>query len=112
MGVEYVSGNIFIREMLFEKAGDIVDGHKHNFDHVTFVVRGSVRIEKLDEAGRPVQSIEKQASNGHNWVTIKAGVNHKITALEDHSLGHCIYAHRNPQGEVVQEFDGWQEAYR
>jgi hypothetical protein len=27
------------------------------------------------------------------------------------ALGHCIYAHRTPQGEVVQEYDGWSPAY-
>lgn len=108
--MELSSGNIFIRQMAFAKAGDVVNGHTHNFDHTTYVVRGSLRIEKLD-GGRVVQTIEKKASDGHNWALIKAGVCHRITAMEDDSMGHCIYAHRNPQGEVVQEYDGWSAAY-
>ena len=126
--MEFVQGNVFIREMRFERAGDVVNGHAHNFDHTTYVARGAIRIEQLrilqpairDEAGEVVQeaivevvrSVEKRASDGYNFVLIKAGVIHRITALEDNSLGHCIYAHRNPQGEVVEAYDGWAPAYR
>ena len=108
--MEYVSGNIFIRQMHFENAGDAIEGHEHNFDHTTYVVRGALRFEKLDASGNVERSIEKRAAEGHNWILIKAGVRHRITALEDHSMGHCIYSHRSPQGEIVQEYDGWRKA--
>jgi quercetin dioxygenase-like cupin family protein len=106
--MEFASANIFIREMRFEKAGNRVDGHAHHFDHTTYVVRGALRFEKLNEEGSVIRTVDKRASDGRNWVLIEAGVKHRITALEDGSLGHCIYSHRNPQGEVVQEFDGWR----
>lgn len=122
---EFASGNIFIREMRFENAGEVVIGHKHNFDHTTYVARGALRIEKLEPLrtkttiglrGEPIvevvewksiKSVEKRAGEGFNWVLIKADTVHRITALEDGSIGHCIYSHRNPQGEIVQEYDGW-----
>lgn len=106
--MELVSGNVFIRPMRFEQAGDVVDGHAHNFDHTTYVVRGALRIEALDAEGKVVRSVDRTAGN---WVLIKAGVVHRLTALEDHSMGHCIYAHRTPQGDIVQEWDGWEKAY-
>jgi hypothetical protein len=109
--MEYVSGNIFIREMAFEKAGDAVAGHTHNFDHTTYISRGSVKIESLDADGNVLKSIVKSASMGHNWVLIKDDVCHRLTALEDNSMGHCIYAHRNHQGEIVQAYDGWTPGY-
>lgn len=109
--MEYISGNIFIRPMVFEKAGEVVEGHFHNFDHTSYVVRGALRIEALGLDGSVVKSAEKRASDGHNWVLIKATVRHRITALEDRSIGHCIYAHRNPQGDVTQEYDGWMPGY-
>lgn len=128
--MEFASGNIYIREMRFEKAGDSTNGHDHYFDHTTYVVRGAIRVERLrkvkDEAtvvggdGRtqviPAQYevervVEKRAIDGRNWLLIKAGVCHRITALEPNTLAHCIYSHRNPQGEVVEEFDGWPKAY-
>lgn len=109
--MEYVSGNIFIREMAFEKAGDVVEGHTHNFDHTTYVIRGSLKIESLNEDGSVKASVVKKASMGHNWVLIKADTKHKLTALEDNSMGHCIYSHRNGQGEIQEAYDGWTPGY-
>lgn len=109
--MELISGNIFIRPMPFDQAGSTIEGHAHNFDHTTYVVRGSVRIEALDDAGNVLRSAVKKASDGYNWVLIRAGVIHRLTALEANSLAHCIYAHRTPQGDVVQDWDGWSPAY-
>ncbi len=109
---ELVSGNLLIRPMEFERAGGVVEGHSHNFDHTTYVVRGALRFEHLDAGGTVLRAVDKHATDGHNWALIKAGAIHRITALEDNSLGHCIYSHRNPQGEVVQEYDGWMAGYR
>lgn len=108
--MEYASGNIFIREMRFESKGDVVGGHKHNFDHTTYVARGGLRIERLAEDDSVEHAVEKWAGEGFNWVLIKAGVKHRITALSEGAIGHCIYSHRNPQGEIVQEYDGWRKA--
>lgn len=109
--MEFISGNIFIREMALEKKGDVVKGHTHNFDHTTYVVRGSVLIESLNPNGSVKQKVVKKAEEGHNWVLIKADVKHRITALEDNCMAHCIYAHRTPQGDVVQTSTGWTEGY-
>lgn len=109
--MEFVSGNVYIREMRFEKAGDQVRGHAHNFDHTTYVCKGALRIEELAADGLTVREVVKSAADGHNWVLIKAGVTHRLTALEDASVGHCIYAHRSPQGDVVEHYDGWPPAY-
>jgi len=105
--MEYISGNIFIREMSLQKKGDIVQGHTHNFDHTTYVVRGSVLIESLNPDGSVKQSAIKTAKDGKNWVLIKAEVCHKITALEDNTMAHCIYSHRTPQDEIHQVYTGW-----
>ena len=110
--MEYVSGNIFIREMRFDdRAGSVVDGHTHNFDHTTYCVRGSVKVEELDANGSTLRETSIRAADGKNWVLIKAGSCHRLTALEDNTVCHCVYAHRNPQGEVVQEYDGWIKGY-
>lgn len=108
---EYVSGNIYVREGFLDKAGDFVDGHTHNFDHTTYIARGKVKIEQLDEDGKVVKEVTKDSSMGRNWVLIKKDVHHRLTALTDNSLYHCIYSHRTPQGEVVQDYDGWGSSY-
>jgi quercetin dioxygenase-like cupin family protein len=109
--MEFVSGNVFVREMRFTSAGDVVEGHAHNFDHTTYISKGALRVEQLADDGSVVKAVEKSASDGRNWVLIKAGVKHRITALTDGAMGHCIYAHRTAQGDIVQEYDGWGPAY-
>ena len=109
--MEYVQGNIFIREMRFDKAGDCISGHTHNFDHTTYVAKGEVLIEAVDEAGDVLRSRLIKASDGFNFVLIKASIRHRLTAKTDDCIAHCIYAHRNPQGDVVQAYDGWAQGY-
>lgn len=109
--MEFAAGNVFIREMEFAQAGGAINGHAHKFDHVSYVVRGALRFEQLDgKDGGVVRWVDKRALDGQNWVLIKAGVWHRIIALDGNSLGHCIYAHRTPQGRVVQKYDGWDKA--
>lgn len=96
--------------MKFPKAGHVIKGHSHNFDHTTYVIKGTILIEELDDLGKVIASTIKTANEGLNWVLIKAKVIHRLTSLEDAALGHCIYAHRSPQGDVVQEYNGWEPA--
>lgn len=103
MSADFACGNIFIRAADPMKAGEVVESHKHNFDHVTYVSLGSFRIERGDET--------VEVRQGELPVLIKAGVEHKMTALEDDSVYHCIYSHRTPQGEIVQRYTGWRHAY-
>lgn len=123
--MDLVLGNIFVRPMTFPHKGYVVEGHCHNFPHVTYVPRGALRFEQLapptitiGEDGKEIltfgpvlKTIDKKATDGNNFVLIRADMWHRITALEENSLGHCVYAHRNPQGEVVQEYDGWMDSY-
>jgi cupin superfamily acireductone dioxygenase involved in methionine salvage len=106
--MELAIGNIFVRPIVLPKSGDVVQGHKHNFDHATYCVRGAMRIERQNPDGS-VDLVEIRA--GDHPILIKEFVDHKITALVDDTLGHCIYAHRTPQGEVVQHWTGWTPAY-
>ena len=108
---EYVLGNIRVREMHFEKVGGLHPGHAHNFDHVTYVIRGCIEIQKLDDADAVLAKVVKRASDGHNFLLIKAGVKHKIVAIEDDTMAHCIYSHRSPDGEFSEVYDGWEPAY-
>jgi hypothetical protein len=106
-------GNVFIRSGNIEKAGDKVRGHKHNFDHVTIIRRGRAVIRALNEDGTVKREVTKDADsieNGH--VLIRADTLHEIEALEDGTVYWCIYAHRKPDGEVIEHYEGWEVAYR
>lgn len=110
--MELALGNIFVRTGGPMKKGEVVRTHCHNFDHVTYIPHGAALIEQMtppdgDDEGRVLQAVTKSAAEGRNFVLIKAECWHRITALEDGTIYHCIFAHRNPQGDVVQEYDGW-----
>lgn len=103
---EFVSGNIFVRPNLLARAGDVTQGHEHNFDHTTICLRGAIRVEVAsgEQAGACVVVIEG------THLLIRAGVRHEITALMDDTLYWCVYSHRTPDGEVSQVDTGWREA--
>lgn len=103
---EFVSGNLYIRQMWFAFAGDEIRGHAHNFDHTTYCVRGAIKIETLDLAFKPIAEQVLRAGAPTNWFLIRKQDRHRISALEDDSLAHCIYSHRDANGGVVQEFEG------
>lgn len=106
--MEWVSGNIFIRPNTLTKAGDVTDGHTHNFDHTTVVFKGAIHVK----ATLPDGSVVERDFVAPAHCLIRADVLHEITALEDDTVYWCVYAHREPQGDVVQEVTGWYEAYQ
>src|SRR4249919_3084049 len=96
--MEWVSGNIFIRKSIMDKAGMVIPGHKHAFDHTTIVFKGSVHVR----AKLPDNTIIERDFKAPTHFLVKKDVEHEITSLEDDSEFWCVYSHRDPQGEVVQ----------
>lgn len=110
--MEYISGNLFVRvPQASMKAGEVVLGHTHNFDHTTYVQKGSMEISLLnvtevDANGNPLESTVDMSRVIHctdqqNWCLILKGRYHLLRALEDGTVYHCIYAHREPQAMVI-----------
>lgn len=102
---EWISGNIFIRPNVLPKAGEKLDGHKHNFDHTTIVFKGSVHVRATLPDGRIVE----REYNAPSHFLVRKDVEHVITATADGTLFWCVYSHRDAQGDVVQEMTGWEE---
>ncbi len=105
--MEWASGNIYIRPNTLANAGDKVNGHTHNFDHTSIFYTGSFHVKATFPNGKVVE--RDFVAPAH--CLIKADVEHEITALEPNSVFWCVYAHRNPQGDVVQDFNGWGANY-
>ena len=105
--MEWISGNVFIRRNQMETAGTIIGGHTHNFDHTTIVFTGAVHVV----ATLPNGSVIERDFRAPAHFLVKADVLHEITALEDRTEFWCVYSHRNAQGDVVQDHDGWREPY-
>lgn len=100
-------GGFGVREGMLAKAGDALETHAHNFDHVTYC-RDALRYEQLDAEGNVVRTVDKPRGG---WVLVKAGVRHRLTALVDNCRYDCLYVHRTPDGEIVDEYDGWMPGY-
>lgn len=105
-------GNIFARTESHMPKGNVVEGHTHTFDHVTFVTAGSFEVTRKNLDG----SVETATViAGMPPILIKAECEHTLVALEDNSKYYCIYAHRVPQADgtdvVVQSYSGWENAY-
>ena len=81
-------------------AGERVLGHAHNFDHMTYVQRGVIEVKCADW----VRVI--RADDDENFVLIRKGVEHELTALVDGSRYQCIYAHRMPQALMIERPGG------
>jgi quercetin dioxygenase-like cupin family protein len=84
--------NVFIKQMVFVKAGDVEKGHSHCFDHVTLLSVGRLRVEAL---GTTTDFTAPQ------HIFIKAGVRHQLIALEDNTVVQCIHALRD--GDRVED---------
>jgi quercetin dioxygenase-like cupin family protein len=78
MGVNDQYGRMYV----LEKAGQANHGHSHTFDHMTWLVRGSVLIES-----------DQNSWTAHAPMVIMVPklAYHKFTALEDHTTYICTH---------------------
>jgi quercetin dioxygenase-like cupin family protein len=82
--------NLWVRMMHFVKAGDCNEGHVHNFDHITLLSKGRVKVDvegQLTEFKAP------------HMIYITAGKRHFLTALEDDTVACCLHALRTGERE-------------
>lgn len=96
-------GNLFVSPQPMEKKGDEIGGHTHLFDHVSFLVRGSVEVF--------VDGFDPKVLVAPTFVIIRKQTRHRIVALEDNTEWFCIFAIRdvdgNTQDIVDDEVDPW-----
>lgn len=77
---------------MFEKAGDVEHGHTHEFDHLTLLATGSLRV---------VANGQETVFTAPHMIWIHKDVNHELTALEDKTVAYCIHAVHGRDGEIV-----------
>lgn len=104
---EWVSGNVFIRPNKLTEAGDVIHGHKHNFDHTTIVFTGAVHVRAV----LPDGSVREGDFAAPSHFLVRKDVEHEITATADGTEVWCVYSHTTPQGTISQVYDGWLVAY-
>jgi hypothetical protein len=96
-------GNIWVRQNLLKKSGEVTQGHKHHFDHVSLLATGKVRVE--------VEGFEPKEFTAPTFIVIKKEHSHKFTALEDNTLWYCVFALRDVDGEVTDIYSGDNSPY-
>jgi len=90
--------NVFSRMMYFLQAGDVEEGHRHNFDHATLLSSGKLKIEILDEQNN-VQS--EKIFTAPDFVFIAKEDIHRLTALVDNTVAVCIHAMRDLDENII-----------
>ena len=95
-------GNVWIREHLFEKAGDVHPGHRHHFDHVTILTRGAVQVTVAGKS---------KTFTAPTFIAIKADQWHSFKALEDDTSFYCVFALRDVNGQQTDVYDGEHSPY-
>jgi predicted metal-dependent enzyme (double-stranded beta helix superfamily) len=108
-------GNIYRRQMVVDKAGASMEGHKHNFDHVTYVIRGKVLATTWKpgaDGKKHPGTLREEVFQAPCSVLIRKDNFHKFTALTDDVILECVYAIRDSKsGEFAESWDGSTHPY-
>lgn len=92
-------GNVFIRRIELDYRGQTLPGHKHNYDHATFVGKGRVRVKWTSPTDGSVRFRELE---GPDWFEVPAHADHEIVALSNGCVCFCVFAVRDESGEVAE----------
>lgn len=84
--------NLFSRMMRFEKMGDIELGHKHQFDHLTLLAKGKLKVT--------VEGVVSEFIAPHMIYIHKDKV-HELEALTDDTVAYCIHALRDKESNEI-----------
>jgi quercetin dioxygenase-like cupin family protein len=106
-----IIGPIAYRPFVLAEVCQESAGHEHNYDHVTIVISGRIRVQyawtEID--GRVVRGESREFAQGE-VVHIKAHVRHTIKALESNTKYLCVFSHRDFDGLVTQAYVGNEAA--
>jgi len=86
-----VVSNMWIKQMDFEHSGDIMEGHKHKFDHQTLLAVGVFEVCVDGVCGEYADTI----------LFIEKGKEHSIKCVSDFGRGYCLHPLRD--GEKVED---------
>jgi quercetin dioxygenase-like cupin family protein len=107
-----IVGPLGIRRLELAKKCDVSEGHTHNYDHTTIVIRGGVICTyKYEKDGQIVEGESVEFRQGEAF-EVKARVHHTLKATEDNTIYYCCFSHRDLDGVVCQRYTGNAQAYQ
>jgi len=85
-------GNVLCRRFVLRR-GESVPGHAHQFDHLSLLLRGRMRV-----------TVDGHATeyDAPQEVVMPKGVVHALEALDDDTIWLCIFACRGEHGDAVE----------
>jgi quercetin dioxygenase-like cupin family protein len=84
--------NLFSRMMHFEKVGDTEVGHTHQFDHLTLLAKGKLKVT--------VEGVATEFTAPH-MIYIRKDKIHELEALTDETVAYCIHALRDKDNNEI-----------
>ena len=92
--------NVYLKKMNFKEENITYCGHYHEYDHVTLIASGRVRVKfsSIPEMGIPEEIKEYSAVS--TFVT-RSFREHEITSLEPNTMVCCIHGIREDNGEII-----------
>lgn len=84
--------NLYSRMMHFKRAGDTEIGHTHQFDHLTLLAKGKLKVT--------VEGVATDFTAPHMIYIHKDKV-HELEALTDETVAYCIHALRNKDNDEI-----------
>lgn len=84
--------NLYSRMMHFKRVGDMEKGHKHQFDHLTLLAKGRLKVT--------IEGASTEFMAPH-MIYIRADKNHELVALEDDTVAYCIHALRDKENNEI-----------
>lgn len=78
--------------MHFRKAGDIEIGHAHQFDHLTLLAKGKLKV-----------TVEGQVTEftAPHMIYIHKDKIHELVAMVDNTVAYCIHALRDKENNEI-----------
>lgn len=85
--------NLYSRMMHFKRAGDVEYGHTHQFDHLTLLAKGKLKVT--------VDGVASEFT-APQMIYIKADKHHELVAMLDDTVAYCIHALRSKDtGDIL-----------
>ncbi len=84
--------NLFSRMMHFKRAGDVEVGHTHQFDHLTLLAKGKLKVT--------VDGVASEFTAPH-MIYIHKDKEHELVALVDDTVAYCIHALRDKENNDI-----------
>lgn len=84
--------NLYSRMMRFPQIGDTEVGHTHQFDHLTLLAKGKLKVT--------VEGVSTEFTAPH-MIYIRKDKVHELVALAEDTVAYCIHALRDKDNNEI-----------